>query len=304
MEIIQTDKICKTFRETIAVDNVSLHVVKGEIYGFVGLNGAGKTTTIRMLLGMIHPTSGTSYLFGRKVGAGINVWQDVGYLVEIPHSYPNLSVYENLEIYRRLRNIPGKECIDRVMDLLKLNKFKKTKSKHLSTGNQQRLGLAKSLMHEPKLLILDEPVNGLDPSGIVEIRELLEKLSSEGTTIFLSSHILSEISILADKIGIIHEGALVRELLNTELEEQLQKKLIIDTIDNNAAIPLLTEAGFNVSDNKKGMIETNDPNAVDSPETISELLVKHQLPPKEIFLFEENLEDYFLSLIRKEGYQL
>jgi ABC-2 type transport system ATP-binding protein len=304
VEIIRTYNICKTFGETIAVDDVSLHVGVGEIYGFVGLNGAGKTTTIRMLLGMIRPTSGTAYLFGRKVGSGINVWKDVGYLVESPYSYPNLSVIENLEIYRRLRNIAGKECIDRVMDLLKLNKFKKTKSKHLSTGNQQRLGLAKALMHEPKLLILDEPVNGLDPSGIVEIRELIEKLSSEGTTIFLSSHILSEISILANKIGIIHEGKLIRELLNTELEEQLQKKLIIDTIDNNAAIPLLTESGFNVRINNKGMIETNHPSAVHSPETISELLVKHQLPPKEIYLFEENLEDYFLSIISKEEYQL
>jgi ABC-2 type transport system ATP-binding protein len=271
----------------------------GEIYGFVGLNGAGKTTMIRMLLGMIRPTGGSAFLFGHEVKSGIRVWQDVGYLVEIPYSYPNLSVYENLEIYFRLRHLPEKRCIDKVLDLLQLNRYKGVKSKHLSTGNQQRLGLAKALMHEPRLLLLDEPINGLDPSGIVEIRELLKDLSSHGITIFLSSHILSEISKLAHKIGIIHEGILIRELSNTDLEHQLQKKLIIDTPDNEKALSILNRAGFMVAKKTGNLLETNHHKSVHAPEAISELLVNHQLPPKEIHLVEEDLEDFFLHLIKK-----
>ena len=185
------------------------------------------------------------------------------------------------------------------MDLLQLTKYRNIKSKHLSTGNQQRLGLAKALMHEPKLLLLDEPINGLDPSGIVEIRELLNALSSNGTTIFLSSHILSEISKLAHKIGIIHEGQLIRELSNTDLEDQLQKKLIIDTLDNEKALPILNEAGYKVSMNSDNLLETKNHKAIHAPVAISVLLVSHQLPPKEIFRFEENLEDYFLHLIKR-----
>jgi ABC-2 type transport system ATP-binding protein len=252
---------------------------------------------------MIRPSSGTAFLFGNKVGSGINIWQDVGYLVEIPHSYPNLSVLENLEIYHRLRNLQGRKCIDRVIDLLHLDRFRKTKGRHLSTGNQQRLGLAKAMMHEPKLLILDEPVNGLDPSGIVEIRELLKDLSSQGKTIFLSSHILSEISKLAHKIGIIHEGKLIRELTDKDLEDQLTKKLRIDTRNNNKAMSILNEAGYSVVMNKEGLLETSNPEAVLASESISKVLVSNQLPPREIYHFEENLEEYFLHLIVNDKLQ-
>ena len=221
MEVVRTSQLSKTFPGTVAVDKVSLHVMVGNIYGFVGLNGAGKTTTIRLLLGLIRPTSGNAYLFGKEVGHDRDIWRDVGYLVETPCSYPNLSVYENLVIPYRLRTLPDKNCIEDIIGKLKLSNYRNIKSKHLSTGNLQRLGLAKALIHKPKLLLLDEPTNGLDPSGIVEIRNLLKELSSKGTTVFLSSHILSELSKLADKIGIIHEGKLIKELLHDELEKQL-----------------------------------------------------------------------------------
>jgi len=300
MEVIRTNQLSKAFPSTLAVDKVSLHVNAGEIYGFVGLNGAGKTTTIRMLLGMIRPTHGSAYVFGHEVGHQLNVWKDVGYLVEIPCSYPNLTVYENLLIYYRLRDLPGNKCIDEVMDNLKLTRYRDTKGKHLSTGNQQRLGLAKALIHKPKLLLLDEPINGLDPSGIVEIRDMLKGLSHEGITIFLSSHILSEVSKLADKIGIIHDGKLIKEHTHTELEEQLKRKLIIDTQDNHRAIQILINNGVNTAENPDGHIETYNEKAVTAPEKISELLVNNQLPPKRIYLFEEDLEHYFLRLIQGE----
>ena len=163
------------------------------------------------------------------------------------------------------------------------------------------MGLAKAIMHEPRLLLLDEPVNGLDPSGIVEIRELLHELSHGGTTVFLSSHLLSEVALLVNKLGIIHEGKLIRELRKNELEERLQKKLIIDTKDNTLAEKILNEAGYKVSLNPDGKLETSEENAVHGSENISGLLVKEQLPAREIYLFEENLEDYFLHLITREN---
>ena len=201
MEVIRTKNLTKSFGDVLAVDDVSLNVEEGEIYGFLGLNGAGKTTTIRLLLGMIKQNSGSKKLFGKKIDRSTSVWNDVGYLVETPHSYPDLTVTENLELIRRYRKLPDSKPVNEIILKLNLTEYKNRKAKHLSLGNNQRLGLAKALIHNPKLLILDEPINGLDPAGIVEIRELLTDLAhNHNTTIFLSSHILSEISKLAARI--------------------------------------------------------------------------------------------------------
>ena len=212
MEIIKTNSLTKHFGSTVATDNISVHINQGEIYGFIGLNGAGKTTLIRMLLGMIKPDNGTITLFGKKLSAKSNQWNDIGYLVETPYSYPNLSVYENLKVIYKLRQLTNPTAIDNIIEKLKLTKYRNIKANALSLGNQQRLGLAKALIHNPKLLILDEPINGLDPEGIVDVRELLKELAKTGSTIFLSSHILGEISKLANRIAIIHEGKLIKEL--------------------------------------------------------------------------------------------
>lgn len=213
--IIQTERLSKRFGKapTRAVEDISLHVGRGEIYGFLGLNGAGKTTTIRMLLGMIKPDSGTTYLLGKKVNAGrTDAWTKVGYMVETPYSYPELTVRENLELVRRLRRITDVRAIDAVMGKLQLTPYQNRKAKNLSLGNAQRLGLAKAMIHEPEILILDEPTNGLDPAGIVEIRELLRGMADHrGVTIFLSSHLLGEVAKLASRIGIVHQGRLVRK---------------------------------------------------------------------------------------------
>ncbi len=190
MDIIETNNITKRFGSIVAADNISIHIREGEIYGFLGLNGAGKTTLIRMMLGMIKPDSGTITLFNQKLTSNFNQWNDIGYLVETPYSYPNLSVYENLRVVYKLRRLTHPKVIDDIIEKLKLTKYRNIKVNALSLGNQQRLGLAKALIHKPKLLILDEPINGLDPEGIVEVRELLLELASNGSTIFLSSHIL------------------------------------------------------------------------------------------------------------------
>lgn len=299
MEIIKTGLLTKKYGDLKAVDNVSIHVKQGEIYGFLGLNGAGKTTTIRMLLGMIKPTSGEFKLFGQEISSLKNNWNDVGYLVESAYSYPNLSVKENLKVYAKLRGL-NKTSVDEIIENLRLTKYKDIPAKNLSLGNQQRLGIAKALIHLPKLLILDEPINGLDPQGIVEVRELLLKLAKEGTTIFLSSHILSEISKLVTRIGIIHQGSLIRELFTAELGKQLIHKIIIDLPDHESAIDILHKDGYKVVSFDKKNIEVLDQKALDRPEDVNRLLVKNNLSPRQIYKYEEDLEHYFLRIIGKE----
>ena len=302
MYIIQTQSLTKKFGDTTAVDDVSINVREGEIYGFLGLNGAGKTTTIKLLLGMIKPVSGSFSLYGKQIKQGTPVWNNVGYLVETPYSYPELTVAENLKVIYMLRHLDDKKLIDDIIDKLKLTQYKNKKAKYLSMGNNQRLGLAKALMHKPRLLILDEPINGLDPLGIVEIRELLKDLANNhNTTIFLSSHILSEISKIATRIGIVHEGKLVKEINTSELEHQVIKKLCLNTLDNKKALQILKDHGLEVTLNDKDFIETMDSNSIQHPERVAALLVESQLPPKMLNVFEEDLESYFLRIIREES---
>jgi len=299
MNIIQTKNLTKRYGDTIAVDNVSINVKQGEIYGFLGLNGAGKTTTIRLLLGLIKPDSGTCMLFEKEPKQATKIWNDVGYLVETPYSYPNLSVIENLEVIFKLRGLSDKSLIDEIIDQLKLTQYKNRKEKNLSLGNKQRLGLAKALIHKPKLLIIDEPINGLDPAGIVEIREFLKELAeNHNTTIFLSSHILSEIAKLTSRIGIIHNGALIKEIKSSELHEQIIKKLCITTNNNEKAIKILNEKGFKCTTNNE-TIELLRDEAINSPEEIATTLVQHHIPPKKLYVFEEDLEHYFLRIIKE-----
>jgi ABC-type multidrug transport system ATPase subunit len=210
---IETADLTKRYAEVTAVDSLNLIVRRGEIYGFLGRNGAGKTTTIRMLLGLVRPTRGQARVFGKDVTANRrDAVAQAGSLVETATSYPNLTVRENLEIQRSLTCSP-REAVERAMRLLGLDELAGRRAGHLSLGNKQRLALARAILSRPRLLILDEPANGLDPAGIVEIRRLLRRLTNEdGVTVFVSSHILSEVSQLADRIGIIHRGRLVDEI--------------------------------------------------------------------------------------------
>lgn len=300
-DIIQTALLTKKFGETSASDSISIHVKEGEIYGFLGLNGAGKTTLIRMLLGMIKPDNGNITLFGKKLTSQFDQWNDIGYLVETPYSYPNLSVKENLKVYYKLRQLSDPALIDEIIEKLKLTNYKDKKAKVLSLGNQQRLGLAKALIHKPKLLILDEPINGLDPEGIVEIRELLKELANSGSTIFLSSHILGEISKIANRIGIIHQGRIVKELTINELTDQLIKKIIVNTADNETALKELLNHEYNAILTANHEIEITNDDAISKPEIISKILVERNLPPKKVFLYTEDLEMFFLRTIKNNA---
>jgi len=309
MEIISTTNLTKTYGEIHAVDNVNLSVKQGEIFGFLGLNGAGKTTTIRMLLGMIAPTSGQCYLQGQKVSAGnINTWCDVGYIVETPYSYPELTVRENLEIVRRLRGIEDKSCVNWIIKKLKLEDYASKKAKYLSLGNAQRLGIAKAIIHKPKILILDEPTNGLDPGGIVEVRQLLMDLAkNSGVTVLVSSHKLDEISRIATNIAIIHDGKLIKEIDREQLENQLKKSLILDGKDRVAMKSILSKAGYKVYAQDRSLTEELLPlqiqneDAVNTPEKIATLLVNAGHPPTLLKVEKEDLEMYFLRAIKEIG---
>lgn len=298
-DVIKTENLTKYFGNVHAVESVSLKVRKGEIYGFLGLNGAGKTTTIRMLLGMIHPTTGSAFLFGEKVNAGnCSLWERVGYLVETPFSYPDLTVWENIEIVRRLRQMSDKKVVEAFIDKLRLTSYRDVKAKNLSSGNAQRLGLAKAFLNHPDILILDEPANGLDPAGIVEIRELFSDLAlNQGVTIFISSHILGEISKFATRIGIIHEGRLKRELNTDQLERLLHKRLIVSARNKEAVRLKLINDGYSVYLAKDGNLEITDERAINHPEKIASILVQAELPPTLLKVEEEDLESYFLRTI-------
>ncbi|MCU0472939.1 MAG: ABC transporter ATP-binding protein [Bacteroidales bacterium] len=301
--VIRTENVSKHYRRLKAVDNVSIHLLKGEIYGFLGLNGAGKTTTIRMLLGLISPTSGVSYLNGIKVNPGNpGMWKNTGYLVEVPYSYPDLTVRENLEIIRRLRLIDDKKSVETIIEKLKLGNYSEVVAKNLSLGNAQRLGLAKALIHDPDILILDEPANGLDPAGIFEIREMLKDLAmNKGVTIFISSHILGEISKFATRIGIIHEGTLLQELSVNEMERLRKHYLQVKTNDINRAGNLLENRGYLVTLTEEGILEVTGKDSLTEPENISVLLVQSGFAPSLLKVEEEDLETIFLRVIKMKG---
>lgn len=297
--VIETVNIKKNYGELVAVNSVSLNVRKGEIYGFLGLNGAGKTTTIRMLLGMVRPVSGEAYILGQKIGLdNKNPWDKVGYLVETANAYPELTVKENIDIFRQLRGIENQNVTRNIIEKLSLTSYENVKSGNLSLGNAQRLGLAKALLHTPEVLILDEPSNGLDPAGIVEIREMLRELAlNNGVTILVSSHNLSEISKLATRIGIIHKGKLIQEIDAGKLDSFLHRSLFVDTKDRQKTIACLNNRMVSFTVTEKGLIEISDEEAIKNPDNIAMILVESGCPPVLLKVEQEDLESYFLRTI-------
>jgi ABC-2 type transport system ATP-binding protein len=305
---ISAEGLTKRYGAVCAVDDVSLRVGRGEIYAFLGLNGAGKTTTIRMLLGMIRPTSGAAYLFGKPVHANArDLWAQVGHLVETPHAYPELTVRENLEVFRRLRGLRDPTTVERVIERLALTAYADRRAGTLSLGNAQRLGLAKALLHDPALLLLDEPANGLDPAGVVEIRELLRELAHErGVTIFLSSHLLSEVARIATRFGVIHQGYLLEELSADEMERRRRRWLTVDALDRDSAQVTLIAAGLtfdscagdaNAENGKTCALRLSGADAIAHPEGVARRLVAAGVDLTRLSVEEEDLETQFLRLV-------
>jgi ABC-2 type transport system ATP-binding protein len=298
---VATFGLAKRYRgDVLAVDRVDLRVARGEVYGFLGPNGAGKSTTIRMLLGMIAPTAGHAELFGERVRAEAPaVWRRVGHLVESATAYPELTVRENLEVARRLQAVGDRASIQRLIEQLNLTEYADRRAGTLSLGNLQRLALARALLHEPELLILDEPANGLDPAGVVEVRELLRELAQRrGATVLISSHILAEVDRLATRIGIIHRGRLIEELDNEALERHRDVRLEIGARDPAMAGAALRLAGFvpGRGDTQGALLELREPRAIAAPDEIARILVEAGSPPTHLALARETLEDHFMRL--------
>jgi ABC-2 type transport system ATP-binding protein len=299
---VETDALSKSFGAVRAVDTVSLRLAPGEIYGFLGLNGAGKTTTIRLLLGMLRPDAGSVHILGQPVGPnGRGPWGRVGHLVESPSAYPELSVRENLEVARRLQGMPDRGAVSRLIHQLALSPYADRRAGTLSSGNLQRLGLARAMLHDPELLILDEPANGLDPAGVVEIRELLRSLARDrGVAVFMSSHILTEVDRLATRIGIIHRGRLIEELDAEKVEAMRLRRLEVRSRNMDGARRALVQAGFAMQANEDSLILT-EARAVDAPDEIAAMLVQAGASPTHLAVEQEDLESHFLRLTEEKA---
>ena len=297
--ILKTYNITKKYGNQVAVNNVNMTIKKGEIYGFIGQNGAGKTTLIRLITGLIHKTGGEIELLGATGENELNKSRTmVGSLIETPSFYTNMTARENLEVSRLVRNIPGKKCIDEVLELVGLKDVEKKKVKNFSLGMRQRLGIANAIMGNPKLLILDEPINGLDPMGIVEIRELLKKINKEkDMTILISSHILSELSELATTYGIISNGKLIEEITAEELAEKCRQYIDLKVDDTSRAVTLLERelgiSDYEVLEDKKIKVFSNLENVGE----VNSILSKSGVIVQSISIKGENLEEYFMNKI-------
>lgn len=296
--ILKISDLSKKYGGEYAVQNLNMHIAQGDIYGFLGQNGSGKTTTIRMILGLIKPTSGYVELFGEPLNKrNYQVFKRIGSMVEYPGAYENLTAVENLEIHRKLMGIKKRDSVEKVLHLVGLSETLNKKVREFSLGMKQRLGIGRTLLHKPELLVLDEPTNGLDPVGIKEIRELIVTLAKrDKITILVSSHLLSEIEQMATKIGIINKGLLLEEMPLDSLLKKREQYIRVKVSDLKAAIKCLTEnlniKEFTVEDGVLKIYER-----LKETVNINRLLVTNKIYVEEISLIEERLEDYFLKRI-------
>ena len=296
--VLATKGLTKRYGSHLAVDRAELQVEKGQIYGLVGRNGAGKTTIIRMITGQTTPTAGEISLFGATGKDLLKLRARTGVMVETPSFYPYLTARQNLEYYRIQRGIPGKGTVDQVLEETDLADTGKKVFKNFSLGMKQRLGLALALMNRPDFLLLDEPINGLDPEGIVEFRNLLLKLNQERqTTILLSSHILPELANLATCYGFIDKGVMLEQISARDLQEKCRACIEVQVEDASAAALVLEQKlGTRDYEVLPGNI-LRLYSFLDQPQTVSRVLVEGGAALLSIESRGANLEDYFLSMI-------
>ena len=301
--VIETKNLTKQYGTQKSVADLNIHVKQGRIYGLLGRNGAGKTTTMKMLLGLTQPTSGEVTIWEQPLRTNEKkLLPRIGYLIESPGFYPNLTATENLRIFATLRGVPSRNAIKSALDLVGLPYKDKKLFSQYSLGMKQRLAIALAIMHDPELLILDEPINGLDPIGIAEVRSFIRDLCNErGKTILISSHILSEIALLADDIGIIDHGALLEEESLAELEAKSSRHIRFTVSSTTQAARILErnfhETQFIIQDDYKMRLHNLD---ISVGEIIT-AFVENGLTVSEAYVCEESLEDYFRRVTGGEG---
>ena len=301
--VIETKQLTKVYGDQTAVNAVNLHVKRGQIYGLLGRNGAGKTTIMKMILGLTPITSGEADIFGKNIkGQEKRIYPRIGAIIETPGFYPNLTGTENLEIFAKLRGTAAPNAVKNALEVVGLPyKDKKLFGKY-SLGMKQRLGIANAILHDPELLILDEPTNGLDPIGIAEVRDFIKDMSaSRGKTILISSHILSEIQLLADDIGIIDRGVLLEENSMSELEKKNSKYILLQVSDVSKAALILERQfqskNYSVQDGQTlRLYDTSLDMAA-----INKALVLQDVAVISSGLCNGTLEDYFKKITGGEG---
>ena len=298
--IIQTQHLTRRFGHVVAVSELDLAVPKGCVYGFLGPNGAGKTTTIRMLLGLIQPNQGSVQIFGSDLKKNrTQTLEKVGSLAASPSLYPNLTGRENLLVFSKLLGVP-KTDIDRVLDIVQMQSAANRLVRQYSTGMRQRLGLATALLNHPTLLILDEPTNGLDPAGILEMRQLLRGLPEAfGVTVFLSTHLLNEVEQIATKIGIINNGKLIFQGSPENLQNELSGNAILEVDNVSRARHILTGMGWQVSQNGDHTLSIVSHN-VKALAQANAQLVAQGIEVYHLSQEKRSLEEIFLSLTSTE----
>jgi len=302
--VIKTNGLTKRFgsarRNILAVDNLSIEVKRGTIFGFLGPNGSGKTTTIGMLLGLIRPTSGSMELFGQDTGKDLpSLLRRTSAVLENSPFYPYLSGRDNLEVFARTMQNVDKKRIDEVLETVGLKKRARSKTKTYSLGMRQRLSVAVALLSDPELIILDEPTNGLDPSGIIEVRQLISQLGEQGKTIFLSSHLLHEVEQVCNHVAVLNKGKVIAQGPVDELLHR-GKMLQVRVSDVDAAVSLLTDVEWIKTietEEEVIFVEAEEERFPD----INEMLVKAGIRVSEMKKSTESLEDFFLETIEEEG---
>lgn len=294
---IEIENLTKSYKDFKAIDNLSLHVPEGKVYGFLGMNGAGKTTTIRMITGLIRQDRGRIAVFGRDaVKDRLWVARNIGAIVETPAFYENLTAVDNLAITTELYGV-GKNRIGEVLEIVGLSDVGKKKAKEFSLGMKQRLGIANVMVHSPKILILDEPTNGLDPAGIKDIREFLRKLvDKSGITIMVSSHILSEVQQVADIAGIINKGRLLQEIDIHALKAEGQSCLDLQVDKTEKAMEMLKNMKLNFHADA-GTIKVYCSRSMNS--SINRNLVSSGIDIYSLSPVQKNLEELFLSVVEE-----
>lgn len=298
-QIVVTNELTKKYKKHTSVDGLNLRIERGQIYGFLGPNGAGKTTTIRMLLGLIKPTKGSIEIFGQNlIKNRLQILQRIGSLVESPTYYGNLTGYENLDAVRRLRDIPEKR-VNEVLEIVRLTKVANRLTKEYSLGMKQRLGIAAALLSNPDLLILDEPTNGLDPSGIQEMRELIKELPKSGMSVLVSSHLLSEIDQMATQVGIINNGKMIFQDSIERLRQKRKPLLKVGVSNVIEAKTILKGKGLKVDIQKDFLwLAQTEPEFVSE---INSILVHSGVSVYRLEEVKRSLEDIFLELTGTEG---
>jgi ABC-2 type transport system ATP-binding protein len=298
--VLKLTNVTKSYKGTKAVNNVNMTIEKGDIYGLIGRNGAGKTTLTRLITSLAFADAGEIQLFGKSSKGDLQeARKRIGCIIENPAFYPNLTAQQNLAYYQKIKGVPNKEALHKTLEIVGLTDTGKKKVKNFSLGMKQRLGIALALLNSPDFIILDEPINGLDPVGIVEMRELIKKLNVEyRITILISSHILSELSLVATRYGIIEGGRMIKQLSHEELLEECQRSLSLKVDDTAKAVSVIETALKSENFKVTGQREVRLYDFLDNPAKVNKIMLEHGVNLMGISEEGASLEDYFTELVR------